>query len=230
MFYMAHPTKRDWYIQCDAFGKAFVHQCPAMTVFSENLACERPSGIVAKQQITGAGYGNVQQNMNLMESSSVVVAQVESVKESPEFMHMCAQARTQGRLAFYMPHPASAHMFIQCDEFGKAFARICPTGTWFSENAVCEVKEQPIVSKQTVTAYGQQETAAPVAVVMTTNYEQPQTAPLATVNNYAPQTTVEQPMAVAAAAPYRRRRESHKQKVEKHKAKTNKKQPKGHKL
>lgn len=41
VFFIAMPTSRSQYIQCDELNRAFVRTCPVGTVFTENLACER---------------------------------------------------------------------------------------------------------------------------------------------------------------------------------------------
>jgi hypothetical protein len=186
VFYLPHPTKQSWYIQCDEFGKAFLKDCPAGTIFTLNLVCENVNDLhaiertetIAKPQldvpVTG-GYNTAP--VFPVESSSVVeTSRVEIIKEAPEFRELCLSKRTAGVAVFYLPHPEKRSWYIQCDEFGRAFLKDCPAGTIFTSRLTCEkigeiqevesIVERPVVREQIISqpvlSYGERHVERPV--------------------------------------------------------------------
>jgi acid stress-induced BolA-like protein IbaG/YrbA len=225
VFYLPHPSRQSWYIQCDEFGKAFVKECPANTIFTLNLVCEKIDDLhpieqtqtVVKQQldvpVTGA-YNSAP--VFPLESSAVVeTARVEVIQEAPEFRELCLSKRTSGVAIFYLPHPNKQSWYIQCDEFGRAFMKECPANTIFTSRLTCEkigeihefetVVERPVVREQIISqpvlAYGERHIERPVMQEVQTTYSAP--APVAAP---APilrevQSTYAAPAPVAAPAP-----------------------------
>jgi hypothetical protein len=135
-FYMQHPSKPNMFIQCDEFGRSFLKVCPAETIFTDNIACEKRDhllGHMHRAKFLGAGmrtaaYGGLQSS-EIVEDMGV---------RAPEFQHLCKRVGLAGLTLFYKPHPVNQRQFIQCDDFGMSFLKTCPIGTIFTENMVCE--------------------------------------------------------------------------------------------
>jgi hypothetical protein len=155
LFYIAHPTSRTQYIQCDESNRAFVRTCPIGTVFTENLACERIGEEIQRVetvvkpvvQLDAAaiktGYGSVpQQDVFVAPKVEVPLPVVpvgeQSVAESVEFRKECETRRLTHQGVFFIAMPTSRSQYIQCDELNRAFVRTCPVGTVFTENLACE--------------------------------------------------------------------------------------------
>ena len=184
VFYLPHPTRPTFYIQCDEFGQAFLKECPANTIFTQNLVCEDVKNLLPIEkkpemdQRIGS-YGSVPQFSLDTASNVQSSAQVEVIVEAPEFKNLCANRNAYGAATssvFYVAHPTKQSFYIQCDEFGRAFLKECPVGTIFTSNLVCErvvseirtetIVQQPIVQQLDRTEssnYGQA-VAAPVAL------------------------------------------------------------------
>jgi len=127
MFYVKHPSSTRNYIQCSEFGKAFVKHCPAGTIFTDNMACEKVNSLLPNLKMlahSAPAYGG----------AALQWAPEQRALEASEFKHMCSA----GIGMFYVAHPQSAINYIQCDNFGKAFVKTCAAGTIFTENMVCE--------------------------------------------------------------------------------------------
>jgi len=126
-----------------------------------------------------------------------------------EFSSSCSDHQHMQNLKspFYMTHPHDQKMFIQCDEFGKAFARKCPFETVFTDNLACEDMHNllPIdsfvsfVSQQhSGGAYGSAAAPAPEASSAPA-YQAPETTTQASYS--APAPAPEAPSAPAYQAP-----------------------------
>jgi hypothetical protein len=152
VFYLQHPTDRHLYIQCDEHGEAYLRQCLQGLVFTHNLVCENPDNIIEATQtpvaaqlvqadttpIVQSGYGTaavVEQPAKLLAADNVVEV---LIRDAPEFKEMCATVRQGNQGVFYLPHPNKQSLYIQCDEFGRAFLKECPVNTIFTANLVCE--------------------------------------------------------------------------------------------
>jgi len=186
VFYLPHPTRPTFYIQCDEFGQAFLKECPANTIFTQNLVCEDVKNLLPIEskpefdQKIGS-YGAAPQ----FALDTTSTAHVEVIVEAPEFKHLCANRNAYGAQVssvFYIAHPTKQSFYIQCDEFGRAFLKECPIGTIFTSNMVCErvgeIHTETIVQQPVV-----QQVAQPVVQqldrVETSNYGQAVATPVA---------------------------------------------------
>jgi len=116
-WYLAHPNVNTMYIQCDAFGKAFLRTCPVNTIFTENMACEKQAD-------------------HLLARGSHVSLNLDIGQRVPQFNAQCQQL--MGTLnVVYFAHPQRADQFIQCDGVGNAFLKTCQAGTVFSSDFEC---------------------------------------------------------------------------------------------
>jgi len=140
VFYLPHPTKQSFYIQCDQYGHAFLKECPAGTIFTQNLVCENINDLhTITQSIetkplfdqTVGSYGAAP--VFAADQTNIVSTAVNTFTEAPEFNGMCSNSHT-----FFFRHPTERTWYIQCDEFGKAFVGQCPSGLVFTSNLVCE--------------------------------------------------------------------------------------------
>jgi hypothetical protein len=180
MFYLPHPAKREWFIQCDESGKVFLKFCPPGTVFSANLVCEfesrqdeqqreqisrEPTMGIARDESLFSGTSSSKQTIfhpividitpippigvvaapsqtgSTWSSSSSSIEQPTTTtlsREAPEFRPLCESKRTTSRVSFFLQHPTDRTLYIQCDEFGNAFLRSCPKGLWFSAEFTCK--------------------------------------------------------------------------------------------
>jgi hypothetical protein len=96
---------------------------PAITQYSA------PAAPIEEARTTGF-YGNTRLSETILPEEAGVY--------SPEFNHICKRLGLRGLTVFYKPHPTDQKHFIQCDDFGVAFLRTCPSETVFTENLVCE--------------------------------------------------------------------------------------------
>jgi len=136
--YSAHPASQKQYIQCDQFGKAFVHSCPTGTIFTENMACEQEAHLLptlSQLNFAQSAYGGLAAAPSMM-----AIQREEPVMDSPEWKHMCKENRVSNDIEgmFFVAHPQDVHHYIQCDEHGRAFLKMCPGSTVFTENMACE--------------------------------------------------------------------------------------------
>jgi hypothetical protein len=131
VFYMPYPDHKDWFIQCDMLGRAFLKKCPSGTVFGADMECVFEGFVYPTDPVPVApAYGGL--------AAKPVVTPSEWSKESPEFSETCSSKRVSGTLVFYLPHPTHQDWFIQCDENNRAFVKTCISGTIFTENLTCE--------------------------------------------------------------------------------------------
>jgi hypothetical protein len=149
VFYIPHPTKQSFYIQCDQFGRAFLKECPVGTIFTLNLACENVNDLHAIEKETVPVRPQLDQTVGTYgsapvfaaEASSITQSSVELVQEAPEFKELCLTRNAYGSAVstvFYIPHPTNKNMYIQCNEFGTAYLKSCPIGTIFTTRFTCE--------------------------------------------------------------------------------------------
>jgi hypothetical protein len=153
-FYLPHPIDRSLFIQCDEFGNAFVHSCPQDLFFTASFTCRR-EGEDAESTIevrppqppimsgpTLSTYQSGSISSTILLTSADLTGTVESSQEAPEFADACRNKIQSGVLVFYIKHTSDESKYIQCDEFGKAFLKQCPSGLVFSERLGCARKEQ----------------------------------------------------------------------------------------
>jgi hypothetical protein len=152
VFYIPHPTKQTSYIQCDDFGRSFLKNCPANTVFTQNLVCENIENLLpieSKPVVTEVrqldqqhgAYGAAPSfSLDITPVQTIQTAEV--IVEAPEFKQLCLTRNSYGvqtSSVFYVAHPTDRTKYVQCNEFGTAFLKQCPSGTWFTSNLVCEL-------------------------------------------------------------------------------------------
>jgi len=200
VFYVPHPTKQSFYIQCDQFGRSFLKECPAGTIFTLNLACENVNDLHAIEKETVPVRPQLDQTVGTYgtapvfaaEASSITQSSVEIVQEAPEFKELCLSKNAYGAqvsTVFYVQHPTNRNMYIQCDQFGRAFLKSCPIGTVFTVRMTCEHDIGEVVSPF-------QEAAAPLQIVEERPIVHEQVIPLTSYSQNIPVMTqvVERPI------------------------------------
>jgi hypothetical protein len=153
-FYLPHPIDRSLFIQCDEFGNAFVHSCPQDLIFTASFTCRRegedaestiemrPPQPLVMSGPTLSTYQSGSISSTILLTPADLTDTVESSQEAPEFANACRNKIQSGVLVFYIKHTSDESKYIQCDEFGKAFLKQCPSGLVFSERLGCARKEQ----------------------------------------------------------------------------------------
>jgi len=126
--------------------------CPANTVFTQNLVCENIENLLpieSKPVVTEVrqldqqhgAYGAAPSfSLDITPVQTIQTAEV--IVEAPEFKQLCLTRNSYGvqtSSVFYVAHPTDRTKYVQCNEFGTAFLKQCPSGTWFTSNLVCEL-------------------------------------------------------------------------------------------
>jgi len=127
VFYLMHPTDSSLFIQCDESYKAYVRRCPSGTVFLKSMTCGKfESVVIPSLDAPVSGF-----------TSNMIIDQAILISESSEYEKLCREQPSRSGV-FYLMHPTNNFLFIQCDQYGKAFVMRCPVGTWFTKAMTCE--------------------------------------------------------------------------------------------